>query len=606
MPFSGPHSSRESVRKLQQELHRFVVDESTARRQSHRRLWSLPIEERKRQGKCISGLRFIRFHDNETAVFHFSRNDSDFREDDHLRLSRGDPAVDGGIRTSIFRETTDQLYLRIPHSHDFQPDQEWVLDIDFIDLERFYLEAIAELGETARGRDRILPLLDGQLASELDLAEFDQSCDASEKAGFNDSQTEAIATAVSTDLCCLIQGPPGTGKTRSLAETVSQRAARGERILVTSFTHRAIHNALNAIERAQPDCPIAKIGRKIFDPDLRVEQFETFSDTPFAQSASSYVIGATPFALRTSRLNNIEFDTVIFDEASQVTLPLAIMGMLSGDSYIFFGDDKQLAPVLQTIDPADAHHFSIFGRLRGKCPESMLTTTYRLNHSLCHWPSESFYNGILSPDEQVAERRLLLRSQPQNHRELLDPNSPSVYLQMPIGRSKTYSRQETHLVVELLEEAYRCGLPLSEIGVVSPFRRQVREIRRLLQARKRIPDELAADCTIDTVERMQGQEREMIICSLAASDPEFIEYRRDFLFQPQRLNVTATRARTKFILLASQTFLSLPSFDPDFAELQENLRFLRECSLQLEWDNSRGAEIPTDSLKRENEIPWLE
>lgn len=54
-----------------------------------------------------------------------------------------------------------------------------------------------------------------------------------------------------------------------------------------------------------------------------------------AEMDTGYILGATPFATRTARLSGVEFDTVIFDEASQVTLPLAVMGMLVAQKFIF-------------------------------------------------------------------------------------------------------------------------------------------------------------------------------------------------------------------------------------------------------------------------------
>ena len=53
-----------------------------------------------------------------------------------------------------------------------------------------------------------------------------------------------------------------------------------------------------------------------------------------------------PFATQTRRLGHVEFDTVLFDEASQITLPLAVMGMLAAQRYIFVGDHRQLPPVV--------------------------------------------------------------------------------------------------------------------------------------------------------------------------------------------------------------------------------------------------------------------
>ena len=68
---------------------------------------------------------------------------------------------------------------------------------------------------------------------------------------------------------------------------------------------------------------------------------------------------------------------------------------------------------------------------------------------------------------------------------------------------------------------------------------------------------------VDTVDRMQGQEREVVIMSFATSDPEFAFRLRGFLFQPQRLNVAATRPRTKLVLVASPELLTLAESQPD-------------------------------------------
>jgi DNA replication ATP-dependent helicase Dna2 len=605
---SPDRNSLSQLHALQAELGRLVIEECAAQRKAHRESWALPVREREKRGKCISGLRLTGRLEEGILEFRLQRNDSDFREDDLLLLNRGNPGADGGIGVIVFRETHDRLFLRLQQPDQrVDPDGEWVLDLNFIDLEKTYRGAIEALGQSAIGRERILPLLAGELTSQLDLAEFDNSCDEAIRSGHDDSQAEAIATAVATDVCSLIQGPPGTGKTRALAQVVKQRAARGERILVTSFTHRAIHNALNAIEAAQPDCPVAKVGWPVYDPELRVTQYGSFSQLPFGDSASAYVIGATPFSLRSKRLRNVEFDTVIFDEASQLTLPLAVMGMLGGRSYLFFGDDRQLPPVLQTVEADIAHHFSIFGRLRGRGnPEAMLTTTYRLNRELTVWPAEAFYSGNLTAHENNAGRRLPLQTGPASHQSILDPQSPLVYVEMPAGDDKTRCLEEALLVAELLEEVHRCGLSLAQAGVVTPFRRQARQIRQLLLSRARVPMESIYACTIDTVERMQGQERELVICSLTASDPLFIRDLRGFLYQPQRLNVTATRARSKFILLASRSFLTAESIDSDFEDQKAVLQSLRDKATVIPWSRARGALRAGDSEIGQEEIAWPE
>jgi DNA replication ATP-dependent helicase Dna2 len=97
--------------------------------------------------------------------------------------------------------------------------------------------------------------------------------------------------------------------------------------------------------------------------------------------------------------------------------------------------------------------------------------------------------------------------------------------------------------------------------VVAPYRAQGRLIRNLL--RKYVPETAVRRRIVtDTVERMQGQERDLIILSLTTSNPGFAAAIADFFFQPERLNVAVTRPRRKLIIVGSRHVLNAQSADP--------------------------------------------
>jgi superfamily I DNA and/or RNA helicase len=111
--------------------------------------------------------------------------------------------------------------------------------------------------------------------------------------------------------------------------------------------------------------------------------------------------------------------------------------------------------------------------------------------------------------------------------------------------------------------------PRDGIGVVVPHRAQRAALRDLF------PDLAEADA-IDTVERFQGGERDLIVVSATASDPEFVLAEARFLLNPNRLNVAISRPRKKLIIIGSTTIFRLVPPDMEVFEsalLWKRLRY---------------------------------
>ncbi len=306
-----------------------------------------------------------------------------------------------------------------------------------------------------------------------------------EAAGLDWAQTEGLAHAYATDSAYLIQGPPGTGKTRVLAKLVEALVEDGERVFVTAFTHRAINNALNAINQVAPLTSAVKIGEPSRADDLEVENCLSFGGSPMSSMGRGYAIGATPFSTRTKRLDGVEFDTVIFDEASQITLPLAVMGMLPARKFIFIGDHQQLPPVLQSVSPAEAAQKSIFGHLVGRGFDTLLETTYRLNNDLVRWPSKQFYGGRVRPADGVGDRVLALNSAPSRFKDVLEPKRVKVFIDLGHRNTRTRSRAEAGVIVDLIKEAVQCGVEPRENRSGHPLPGRKRGDPQSVEARRR-------------------------------------------------------------------------------------------------------------------------
>jgi DNA replication ATP-dependent helicase Dna2 len=560
---------------LLQRLERFVRVEAETQREHLRERWARPLAERVARGFAIEGLSFASFGADGTILLSCHTNESRFRDGDFLVLHRGDP--DGEDVIEVLLEYDDETQLEVSlrggkvHLLKEQPHG-WLADESMLDLSPFFLDALDEVADTYNGRERILPLLSGEKEPNLDYERYERALEAAYVAGLDESQCEAVALAYAADLYHLIQGPPGTGKTYALAHLVRLLVEDGQRVLVTALTHRAINNALNKIARVDPALPVCKVGIPSRATDLEVENYANFAESGFGDLPGGYAVGATPFATRSERLSHVEFDVVIFDEASQITLPLAIMGMLAGAKYIFIGDERQLPPVV-TSGASELGRTSIFGFLSQRGNQTMLTTTYRLNDVLAAWPSRNFYDGMIQPAPGVGERRLRLSRNDERWAFALDPENPAVFLDLEHHNTTIRSRLEAEVVCELVLRLIEASIPPAEIGIVVPYRAQGRLVRNLL--RHALPSrEMLKEIVADTVERMQGQEREVVLVSLATSSPAFAEGLADFFFQPQRLNVAITRPRTKLILVGSRHVLQAEPQDEEQRSWVELMRDL--------------------------------
>lgn len=555
-------------------LRDLVLTETAAQRQQIHAQWHKPLAVRVADGYAIENVRLIAVRKSGQVELACGRNHSRFRPGDILCLSRNDPFAPDALMVNLDEDEETRLLVSsdqpVPWKQLFAGPSDWALDIGFMDLSGYVIGALAEAGDTLVGRERILPLLMGLSQPRIDPGLYARGLEMGEALGLNWSQSEALAHAYATDLAYLVQGPPGTGKTRVLATLAHALAADGERVLICAFTHRAINNALNALVAQAPDLPVIKVGHPARADDLRALNYETFNISPLAAEKGGYVVGATPFATRTQRLAHVEFDTVIFDEASQITLPLAVMGMLAGQKYIFFGDQQQLPPVLTTRLTGGALRDSVFGYLAEGNFDTMLAETYRLNAELTRWPSQQFYGGLLTAVPQSAQRRMEYPTPPARLAHILNPAEPKVFWDLGHHNNTVYSQKEAYAVVDLITALLECGVAAAEIGVVAPYRAQGRLIRNLL--REFVPETAVRRQLItDTVERMQGQERDLIILSLTTSNPGFAANVAEFFFQPQRLNVAITRPRKKLIIVGSRFVLNAQPIDP---VLQETVALL--------------------------------
>ncbi len=323
------------------------------------------------------------------------------------------------------------------------------------------------------------------------------------------------------------------------------------------------------------------------------------------------------------------FDLILIDEASQMDVGHAILsfaGVAMGGSIVLAGDPLQLPPVQQAEAPKGLEELvgSVyrFWKELHRIPESPLSINYRSNDCIVGLARQSGYQSTLTSHSPFLELNLLApipTAQPASwdtrlfwtHEwaEILSPAHPAVCFVYGDGRSSQRNEFEADAVASMLlllhgqmadqlrnENDAGTGQPIpltttaystsdffrKAVGVVTPHRAQQGLIvTRLLQvfgATGALAEAIRE--SVDTVERFQGQQRDIIIASYTLGDPDQIAEEDEFLMSLNRFNVIASRARAKLVILVSQEVIGHLAHDIDVLRQSRLLKLYAEsfCS----------------------------
>lgn len=411
----------------------------------------------------------------------------------------------------------------------------------------------------------------------------------------------------------LILGPPGTGKTHLLAWLilgyVQARRRRGlrARVFVTAFTRNAIGNLLDTVAR-QADVHCADLFDTHFfgtppanGLDASIQQIGYLGnggadDALDVLDCDAVVAGGSVWSLfrlldastTGDRFTSDLFDLVCIDEASQMVVSQGLMamgGLREDGRLIVAGDDRQLPPIRASRE-IKLEERQIGGSLyaflkSGGLPEYALDETFRLNQPLASFPEKKFYPGVYR--SAMPDRTLTLVPDWQAgledwERDVLDPAFPVsiVLYNGPIAATSNpfEARLAASLANKLADRMIggKDGREASpqfwseRLAIVSPHRAQNANIRAALAS------DLRAGCFVETVDRIQGKERDVVLLSYTVADTEFATAEADFIFSSERLNVAITRAKTKLIVLLSRSLLEAIPSDQEQMDKAEILR----------------------------------
>ncbi|MGA7988303.1 MAG: TM0106 family RecB-like putative nuclease [Candidatus Dormiibacterota bacterium] len=378
----------------------------------------------------------------------------------------------------------------------------------------------------------------------------------------------APATAVRLILdlnagCLPIQGPPGAGKTHTAAEAILALLDHGRGpIGITALSHSAIRTLMGKIEELAP--ALGRMPRMIHQRSstagtdaIRMARSPLDVEKALADDAVD-IVGGTSWLFSRPVLEGM-FDTLVVDEAGQLSLSDALAVSRAARNLVLVGDPQQLAQPLQGSHPPGVGVSALEHLLGGDAtiaPDRgvLLDLTWRMHPDVSAFISRSFYESRLGSEPQCARQAVL-----QDGVAMTGLRHAFVEHAGDRVRSDEEAQRVREIIEHLTRGTWRSDrgeerrLTLDDIVVVAPYNAHVACLVAALPPGARV----------GTVDRFQGQEAAVSIFSMATSSVEDLPRNLEFLFSLNRLNVAVSRARALSILVCSPELLRARCHTPE-------------------------------------------
>ena len=579
-------------------------------------LWLSTLAEKCEAGEIIYNLRIRENHaaDEHKAYLLLVRSDLEekelpeavadndiqnvlpnFRQGDAIILYERNCGTDNVTNKMVFKGniehlTDHEISIRLRATQQnpsvLPADSLYAIEHDTMDttFRSMYQGLYAYLSATQERRDLLLAQRPPK---------FDESLDSLVSQAKDDFTRVALKAQAAQDYFLLI-GPPGTGKTscalKKMVETF--HADKGVQILLLSYTNRAVDEICKSLASIRPAVDFIRVGSELScDETYRTHLIENElascnrRSEVYERIRSCRIIVGTVAAIsgKPELFRLKHFNVAIIDEATQILEP-QLLGILCArgeeggnaiDKFILIGDHKLPAVVLQSSEQSAIYEESLMSIGLTNLKDSLFERLYRnctaRQSSLTSHPSYDMLcrQGRMHPEVALfANRafyggRLISVGLPHQLEDSDTVCRLAFYPSIPekTGTSTKINHSEARIVADLVARIYEdCRIDFDEartLGIITPYRSQIALIKKEIAALG-IP--ALNRIMVDTVERFQGSERDVIIYSCCINSYFQLKFvsnltEEDGTLIDRKLNVALTRARKQMFVTGVPKYL---------------------------------------------------
>lgn len=426
----------------------------------------------------------------------------------------------------------------------------------------------------------------------------------------NASQQEAVNKILSAEDLAIVHGPPGTGKTTTLVQAIKALVAKDkQQVLVVAPSNTAVdllseklsdaglnvlrignparvsdrlqsltmdhkmaeHTANKEIKKLKKQAGEFKDmahkykrnfgkaerdqrkalfdeARNIMKQVEKTEQYIVDDLLAKADVITATLIGANHYLVRERK-----FHTVVIDEAGQALEPATWVPVIKAKKLILAGDHLQLPPTVKSSEAArKGLTNTLLEKLVARYPQTvvMLNEQYRMNRLIMGYSAATFYDNQLKAHASVESHTLSNDEHPLQFIDTAGCGFEEKTSGNAISNPEEASFTISYLKQLAAEKQWEKAFPT--VGIISPYRRQIDELKEMLQHTPELQPHLSR-ITVNTIDSFQGQERDMILISMTRSNND---NRIGFLSEIRRMNVAMTRARKKLVVVGDSGTLS--------------------------------------------------